>query len=76
MHYTNLLVSSPVKQLRHPPGTEKVKQMLIENRILTETLINGKRPVDQTACSTFDTSLLQQRLISIVNQHFHLYYNN
>jgi len=27
-------------------------------------------------CSTFDTSLLQQSLISIVNQHFHLYYNN
>lgn len=27
-------------------------------------------------CSALDMSLLQQSLISIVNQHFHLYYNN
>lgn len=49
---TDLLASSPVKKLRHPPRKEKVKQMLIGNPILTKMInVNGKHPVDITACS-------------------------
>lgn len=59
---------------------EKVKQMLIGNRILTEPLnVNGKHPVDRlfrSARHGNNMSLPKQSLISIVNQHLHLYYNN